>query len=232
MIRVLQHLDDPMPLPDLGDGQREAILARGRALRRRRQLLVVGVPLAAAAVAATAVVAFAVTSGRPERDDVLRPASSAPALVLPLDQSEFRPADSECHDRVGDSLGEPDISYFGRDTFVLFHYTLVRGEMPRTGEVELRVRATSADGLRSRELVQRVVDGTVVEQYLRDPYTGARLDVPRNENPYGDPGDHGVGGARFPAGSLSGLGERWTWTAAISVDGTVVDTCDAKKAFS
>lgn len=75
--------------------------------------------------------------------------------------------------------------------------------------------ATSADGLRSRQLVQRTVDGEVVEQFLRDPRTGARRDVP-----------HTLASASFPLGAFSGLRDRWTWVASLSIDGTIMDSCD------
>jgi len=228
VINLLQDLDDPLPLPDLGHEQRKAVIARGEYLRRRRRVRVIGVPVAAAAVAAAVVVALAIAPGTPGRD-LLTPASpSPPELVLQGQDQTGEAANYVCQDALGDSAGDPDVDFFSLDraSYPLFHYRLVAGEMPSSGLVEFRIEATSADGGRSRQLVQRIVDGKVVDQYLRDPSTGARRDVPRDENPYGDPGDHGVGGATFPGGSLSGLGDRWTWGASISVNGTVVDSCE------
>jgi hypothetical protein len=145
--------------------------------------------------------------------------------VLVLQGQEYPPAYSDCDDPVGDSVGQPDVDFFSRDVSVLFHYGLVAGEMPSSGVVEFRIDARSADRKIWREFVQRIVDGTVVEQYMQDPDTGARLDVEPDAHPFGDPGDHGVGGAFFP-GAAIGLGEDWAWGASISVNGTVVDSCD------
>jgi hypothetical protein len=183
--------------------------------------------VAAAAVAASVVVVLATpgTTGR-----VLpTPASPSPSeLVLQGPEQTGRAANDVCDDAAGDSVGDPDIDFFSLDrpSYPLFHYALVAGEMPSVGPVDYRIEAVSADGLRSRQLVQRIVDGTVVEQFLLDPSTGARLDVPLDPHPFGDPGDHGVGGASFPGGSVSGLGDGWSWGASISIDGTVVDSCE------
>lgn len=228
MINLFRDLDDPSPLPDLGYEQRKGVIARGEYLRRRRRVRVIGVPLAAAAVAASAVLALVITPGTAGRD-VLTPASPSPTeLVLQGPGQTGEAANYECIDAAGDSVG-PDVDFFSLDRplYPLFHYALVAGEMPASGLVEFRIEATSADRGHSRQFVQRIIDGKVVAQYLRDPSTGARRDVPRDAKPYGDPADHGVGGATFPSGSLSGLGDRWTWRASISVNGRVVDSCDA-----
>ena len=227
---MFQHLDDPLPLPDLSREQRAAVIARGEHLRRRAGPF--ALPVAAAAVAASAVVALAVVLG-PAGSEVLPPAAPAPPeLTLQAPAKTGEPAYGGCADPVGDSAGDLDVANFGLDRprYPLVHYTLVAGEMPSTGLVEFRFEATSADGGRSRHLVQRVLDGTVTEQYLLDPSSGARRDVPRSVNPYGDPGDHGVGGADFPGGALSGLGDGWTWGASLSINGMVVDSCDAGRA--
>ena len=185
--------------------------------------------MAASVVVALAVVALAVVPG-PAGSEVFPPAApAAPELTLQEPEQTGEPARAGCIDPAGDSAGGPDLAYFSLDRpmYPLVHYGLVAGEMPSTGRVELRFEATSADGGRSRHLVQRIADGTVTEQYLLDPSTGARRDVPRSDNPYGDPGDHRVGGASFPAGALSGLGDGWTWVGSLSIDGAVVDSCGA-----
>lgn len=228
---MFQDLDDPQPLARSSEGQRQAVISRGKSLRRRRQARAIGLPVAAAALAASAVVALAVVPG-PSKSEVLTPAApTRPELTLQEPAQTGEPAYGGCSDPVGDSAGEPDVANFGLDRprYPLVHYSLVAGEMPSTGLVEFSFEATSADRRRSRHLVQRIVDGTVVEQYLLDPSTGARRDVPRSKNPYGDPGDHGVGGADFPGGALSGLGDGWTWVASLSINGTVVDSCDAEQ---
>jgi len=226
VISVLRDLDDPMPLADLGPAQRAAVVARGEHLRRRRRLQVIAVPVAVAAVVAAVAVALAADPGT-ARKDLPLPAAPSPSELV-LGQEPTGPVGvGGCEDAAGDSVGEPDVDFFSLDrpSAPLFHYALVHGEMPSSGIVVFRIEAHSADGTRSREFVQRTVDGTVVEQYVRDPSTGARRDVPRDANPFGDPGDHGVGGAWFPPGSAGGLGDRWTWEASISVNGTMVDAC-------
>ena len=233
---MFQDLDDPLPLPDAGPARRQAVVSRGAALRRRRRTGAVGVPLAAAAVAASVAVVSAVGARPPGGDALVAAAPSSPVpsqvpspVSSPHDPGQMTdPARMECIDSAGDSAGTPDVAFFSLDRPLvpLVHYGLVAGEMPATGAVELRFEATTADGRRSRHLVQRIVDSAVTEQYVLDPGTGARRDVPLDPHPYGDPGDHGVGGGTYPEGSLSGLGDSWTWVASLSVDGTVVDSCD------
>lgn len=223
---MLRDLDDPVPLADLGPTQRAAVVARGEHLRRRHRLRVIAAPLAAAAVVAAVAVTLGPDAGT-ARKDLAPPAGPSPSELVLGQEPTGRAAVGACEDAAGDSVGEPDVDFFSLDrpSSPLFHYALVNGEMPSSGIVVFHIEATSADGTRSRELVQRTVDGIVVEQYVRDPSTGARRDVPRDANPFGDPGDHGVGGAYFPSGSVGGLGDRWTWEASISLNGTVVDTC-------
>ena len=130
-----------------------------------------------------------------------------------------------CSDPVGDSAGEPDVTLFSLDRprVPLVHYHWNPGPLHVSGAVELRFEATSIDGLRSRQLVARTtVDGEAVEQFVRDPRTGARRDVPQRAE---GPGKGGFA-ASFPEGALSGLGDRWTWVASLSVNGAVVDSCD------
>jgi hypothetical protein len=223
---VLRDLDDPVPLADLGPAQRAAVIARGEHLRRRHRLRMIAVPVAAAAVVAAVAVTLAADADTARRD-LAPPASLSPSTLVLGEERTGREDVAVCEDAAGDSVGDPDVDFFSLDRpgVPLFHYALVNGEMPTSGVVVFRIEATSADGTRSRELVQRTVDDTVVEQYVRDPRTGARVDVPRDRNPFGDPGDHGVGGADFPAGAVGGLGDRWTWEASISVNGSVVDAC-------
>jgi hypothetical protein len=215
-----------MPLADLGPAQRAGVVARGEHLRRRHRLRVIAVPVAAAAVVAAVALALA-ADARTARKDLVPPAGPSPSKLVLGQEPTGRVAVGVCEDGAGDSVGEPDVDFFSLDapSAPLFHYALVNGEMPSSGIVVFRIEATSADGTRSRELVQRTEYGTVVEQYVRDPSTGARRDVPRDANPFGDPGDHRVGGAYFPAGSVGGLGDRWTWEASIGLNGTVVDAC-------
>ena len=216
---MFYNLDDPLLLPDSSPEQRAAVIARGEYLRRRRAG-VVGFPVAASVVAASAVVALAVVRG-PASSEVHTPAApAAPELRLQEPAQTGEPARAGCIDPSGDSVGGPDVAYFSLDRpmYPLVHYGLVTGEVPSTGLVELRFEATSADRGRSRHLVQRIADGTVTEQYVLDPSTGARRDVP-----------HTMDGASFPGGALSGLGDEWTWVASLSVNGTVVDSCGAEQ---
>ena len=222
---MFQDLDDPLPLPASSREQRHAVISRGYSLRRRRRARAIGVPLGAAGVAASAVLLLSFAP-EPSGGDRLTPAALPPP-VLDLDeaaQTTF-PAYTACLDPVGDSTRKPDISLFSLDRphVPFVHYSWQTGTLPSEGVVELRFEATSADGLRSRQLVQRTVAGEVVEQFLRDPRTGARRDVPHSPN-------HNLGdltlGASFPGGALSGLGPGWNWVGYLSINGAVTDSCD------
>jgi hypothetical protein len=223
---MFQHLDDPLPLPDADLDRRQAVIARGTGLRRRRAAAL-GVPLTATAVVASAVWSLPLVLG-PSQGDVVTPAAPpTPTLELQDPSLTGDPRSWSCGD-VGDSAGEPDVRSFALDRpmYPLIHYHWDTGTLSSTEEVELRFEATSADGLRSRQLVARSIDGQVVEQFLRDPRTGARRDVPHD----GDVTVHRAIGANFPGGSLAGLGGGWTFVASLSVNGTVVDSCDTAEA--
>ena len=158
----------------------------------------------------------------------LLPASPATAKLVLQGQAHATRLHPNVTTRMVTSLAVRTSTSSPGTRAALFHYGLVTGDMPYQGVVEFRIKQTSADGRRTHELVQRIVDGSVVEQYLLDPSTGGRLDIPYSEPPYGMEGD-GVpdrGGADFTAQALRGLGEKWTWVASISVNGTVVDSCD------
>jgi len=74
---MLQHLDDPVPLPPASVHQRRADVERGAALRRRRRALIAGVPTVAAVLTALAVGLTALPDG-PAYDRTVAPAA-APA---------------------------------------------------------------------------------------------------------------------------------------------------------
>ena len=76
---MLQHLDDPVPLPPASAGQRRAVVERGAALRRRRRALAVGIPSGVSvAVAAALVVGLTAPSPGPTNGRPVAPAA-APA---------------------------------------------------------------------------------------------------------------------------------------------------------
>ncbi len=79
---MFQHLDDPVPLPPASVHQRQADVARGRALRRRRRGLVAGVPVVVGALA----VALTVSSGQ-TRDSTVAPAAPVPSSPAPTEAS-------------------------------------------------------------------------------------------------------------------------------------------------
>ena len=225
---MFQHLDDPLPLPDYNPQQRQAVLSRGDSLRRRQRVGLLGVPVAAAVVVASAVWVLGVSPG-PSGRETLTPAAPPPPPLLSLEEPSrtTMPVFGACPDPVGDSAGEPDVSLFSFDRpfypFVHYHWEI--GSLPSVGVAELKFEATSADGLRSRQLVARTVDGDVVEQFVRDPQTGARLDVPHNAEVEPKSGLS----AGFPGGALAGLGDGWAWVGSLSIDGTVVDSCDTEQ---
>ena len=71
---MLQHLDDPVPLPRASAAQRRTDMARGAALRRRRRALAVGIP-SGAAVAAALVVGLTALPPGPAHDRTAVPAA-------------------------------------------------------------------------------------------------------------------------------------------------------------
>jgi hypothetical protein len=71
---MLQHLDDPVPLPSASAHQRRAVMERGAALRRRRWALIAGIPTVAAVVTALAVGLPALPEG-PAYDRTAAPAA-------------------------------------------------------------------------------------------------------------------------------------------------------------
>ncbi len=83
---MLQHLDDPVPLPPADAAARQATMARGGALRRRRRAVAVAIP-SGVAVAAALVVGLTALSPGPTSGPTVVPAvapapSSATASVV------------------------------------------------------------------------------------------------------------------------------------------------------
>jgi hypothetical protein len=235
VINVLQDLDDPFPLAEAEHEQRQAIFARGERLRRRRHVTLLGVPVVIAAAVVTTAVALTGSPGAAGRHVVTPVTQAPPVLELPENGKTATAAYYDCDDADDDNPGGLEVDFFSLDTpsEPLFHFGLVAGNMPTTGLIELRMEATSADGERARELVQQSRDGRVIEQYVRDPNTGARIDVPHEQPAFEtDAGTPARGGAHFPSGSLSGLGDGWTWTASMSVNDVVVDSCDRAHGLS
>lgn len=237
---MFQRLDDPMALPPASREQRQATINRGQVLRRRRRARAITIPFGIAAVAASVVGLFAWSSSPAEHSTpqpATSPVHSPTVLVLEVTSQPAEPAYSACGDRVGDSAGAPDLAWVGLDrpAFPFIHYHWDGSRLPRTGSVEALFSATSADGKRSRQLVVEIVDGTVVDQFVRDPRTGNQQTIVHDA--FTDTTVDGVLqqavelsadglGASFPGAATSPLGDGWTWTASISVDGAVVDSCD------
>ena len=239
---MFQRLDDPVALPPSSREQRQATVDRGEVLRRRRRARAIAIPFGVAAVAASVVAVFALSSSPADHS---LPMPGAPPVhsseVLPLQATSHPagPAFSVCSDPVGDSTGGPDLTMVSLDrpAFPFIDYQWVGSGFPRTGSVQVLFWATSADGQLSRQLVVDIVDGTVVGQFVRDPRTGDQQSVPFDG--VTDTSVDGVPqravilsaaglGTSFPGAATSPLGEGWTWTASVIVDGALVDSCDGK----
>lgn len=235
---MYQQLDDPVALPPSTREQRLATLIRGETLRRRRRAWGVAIPLGAAAVAA-AVVGLFTLSGDPTHSTTPAPAASPTrsSAVLPLEKTDTPAvtAFGSCSDPVGDSAGDPDLTLVSGDrpAFPYIYYQWTGSSFPRIGSVEAIYWATSADGQRSRQLVVEIIDGKVVDQFVRDPLTGVRQTVLHDaltdtgEPAVSPPTADGLG-ASFPGAALSPLRDGFTWVAVIKVNGAVVDSCDGK----
>jgi hypothetical protein len=239
---MYQQLDDPVALPPSTREQRQATLIRGAALRRRRRrAMAVAIPFGAAAVA-VAVAGLVALSSDPTRSTAPVPAATpSRSAVLPLGV-RAAPADAAfggCSDPVGDSVGDPDLIgvALDRPVFPFIHFHWDGSRLPRTGSVEALFWATSADGQRSRQLIVEIVDGKVVDQFVRDPDTGVEQTVVHDA--FTDTTVDGVRqravelsadalGASFPGAAFSPLRDGWTFVASIKVDGAVVDSCDPK----
>jgi hypothetical protein len=74
---MLQHLDDPVPLPPANAAERRATMARGAALRRRRRALAVGIPTGVAVAAALVVALTPLSSGSTSNRTVVPAAAPA-----------------------------------------------------------------------------------------------------------------------------------------------------------
>jgi len=230
---MFQQLDDPLPLPASSSAERQAVIKRGTALRRRRRALAVALPLGVAA----AVTAVAVGSGlafRPTPSSTFAPAASPMPTFDWSAPNTAGPAYTACDDPVGDSAGDPDLMLVSLDRpaypFIHFHWDGSR--LPAVGTVETLFEATSADGQRSRRLVVVLVDEVVEGQFVLDPATGVRQDVDEarlralQAQHAADESAETAVGASFPGSAVMPLGDGWTWTASVTVDGTVVDTAD------
>ncbi len=222
---------------DLMDALRETQRTRHR---RRRNARLRGIAVATVLVAAAFASAHTLLPFRASQLPSTVVPSPHPSSTVGPPQSTVIPGEpkfSACVDPVGDSVGAPDLTLVAleRPAWPFIHFHWDGSSLPATGAATALFWATSADGSQSRKFVVELENRVIVSEYVLDPATGAReildyraftdttVDGKRQRSVMLSADSLG---ASFPGASTEPLGISWTWTASITIDEAIVDTCD------
>ncbi len=101
--------------------------------------------------------------------------------------------------------------------------------VPTTGTVLYSVTAGSADGKTGYQMGAKFQNGKEIANFVYNKATAKQENITNGAVA----ADLQVG-ARYPLSKLAGLGDSFTWSATVSVNGDDVDSCpagDGKTAF-
>lgn len=130
--------------------------------------------------------------------------------------------ESVCDDAAGDGDGAADLDQVTllSDGDLLFITYKVPEDLPSTGTVLYSVTAWNSDGDTGYQIGTKFQDDVEIANYIFSFDSSSQKNL--------DNGTVAVTGevnARYPLNDLDGLGEEFTWSATITVDGTDVDRC-------
>jgi hypothetical protein len=130
--------------------------------------------------------------------------------------------ESVCEDAAGDGEGTADLERVTllSDGDLLFITYEAPKDLPSTGTVLYSVTAWNSDGDTGYQIGTKFQGDVEIANYIFSFDSSSQKNL--------DNGTVAVDGevnARYPLQDLQGLGEEFTWSAAITVDGTDVDRC-------
>ncbi|MEW1981223.1 hypothetical protein AB0333_09885 [Citricoccus sp. NPDC079358] len=130
--------------------------------------------------------------------------------------------ESVCEDAAGDGDGAADletVTLLSDEDLLSITYE-VPEDLPSTGTVLYSVTARSPDWDTGYQIGTKFQGDVEIANYIFSFGSSSQKNL--------DNGTIAVAGeinARYPLKDLEGLGEEFTWSAAITVDGTDVDRC-------
>jgi hypothetical protein len=131
--------------------------------------------------------------------------------------------ESICEDRAGDSESKVvDLAkarLFSDGTEMLATFNTV-ANVPTTGTVLYAVRAWSADGSKEYQLGVEFQDGKETANFVTEAGSGKRENITTGAVA----ADKQVS-VRYPLAKLEGLGDKFEWSAKVTVDDTEADRC-------
>ena len=156
------------------------------------------------------------TKSSPEPPATTKPATETSAA------SKAETGESICKDKAGDStskvvdLAQARLLSDGTLMFATFNTV---ANIPTTGTVLYSMRAWSADGSKEYRFGAKFQDGQEIANFVEDG--SAQQENITNGAVAADK----QVSLRYPLAKLEGLGDKFEWSAKVTVDGTEVDRC-------
>jgi hypothetical protein len=173
--------------------------------------------LAVAVLALTGCGSSSSTQSSPEPSAATTPATE-PNIV-----SQAKGGESICKDKAGDSASKvvdlAQARLFSDGTEMLATFNTV-ANVPTTGTVLYSVRAWSADGSKEYQLGAKFKDGKEIATFVVAVGSGQQENITTGAVA----ADKQVSG-RYPLAKLEGLGDKFEWSAKVTVDDTEADRC-------
>ena len=151
------------------------------------------------------------------------PSAATTPATEPNIVSKATGGESICKDKAGDSaskvvdLAQARLQSDGTEMSTTFNTV---ANLPTTGTVLYSVRAWSTAGSKEYQLGVKFKDGKEIANFVTDVGSGKQENITNGAVA----ADKQVS-ARYPLAKLEGLGDKFEWSAKVTVDGTEADRC-------
>ena len=151
------------------------------------------------------------------------PSAATTPAVEPSTASKAVGGESVCNDKAGDSaskvvdLAQARLQSDGTEMSTTFNTV---ANVPTTGTVLYAVRAWSSDGSKEYQFGVKFQDGKETANFVTEAGSGKQENITTGAVA----ADKQVS-VRYPLAKLEGLGDKFEWSAKVTVDGTEADRC-------
>lgn len=158
--------------------------------------------------------------------------SATSATPSPTPSAEANIGESICKDAAGDSksttVGIDQVRLLGDGTLMFVVFT-TEADIPTTGTVLYSVTAWSPDGKTGYQIGSKFENGQEIANFVYNLTTNEQENITN-----GAVAADKTVSTRYPLAKLAGLGDTFSWSGTVTVDGTDVDRCpdgEAKTQF-
>lgn len=165
-----------------------------------------------------------ISSTTPVASSSTAPATSSSETPAAIASSKSKIVESVCEDSTKDGDDGVDLKkarLLSDGSLLFVEYTL-SGDLPVDGTVLYSVTAWSTDGNTGYQLGTKFQDGEEIANFVFDKGTSTQKNITN-----GAVAVDGEVNVRYPLGDLTDLGDGFTWTATVTVEGTDVDDCES-----